>query len=355
MESIFGTDAAVNLVADLVFKNISILSENMLPYMWGIFLVAVLLWGGQQSIKLALRTFNHNEFSTSLFFIIISTILLAGQGKLLIQNIYLLCITVMASASSIALSGISDIPEVKAVGSSLELGILAITAEKAVEQVIIYADTIFTSTGWGNPFGWLYAVLIVLPYIFLLILFCIQLSLALFRLMMVSSFAPFLFMAMAFGWGRQLLPSGIRLALGSIMVMFAVTVSLSLVIFALTELMTEDILKGAKDVGISNGNFWLVIALGWSASAFMLEAVGIANSIANINLTNTAAGTMAAGIMGTGAAIAGAQMGGVKNLAKIASSAEAQSDMVQSYRNLREGLKGSGWQENYSQRRNTID
>ncbi|EPY00236.1 membrane protein [Magnetospirillum fulvum MGU-K5] len=188
---------------------------------------------------------------------------------------------------------------------------LAAEGEKAAAKVIQAASAIARAGSAMQLQNYLYAAILVLPYLLLVVAYSTQVVVAIFRATMVGVFAPFLFMAFAFGWGRGMAQSGAKTLLASILVLFASTAALSLTVFG----VRESILNPADLTGdrinefasITNPEFLVVMFLGWMGTALLTEGTSIANSIAGTMLTNTASGIMTAGI--SGSAIAAGTLG----------------------------------------------
>lgn len=196
---------------------------------------------------------------------------------------------------------------------------LAANGEAAFAKVIQAASAIARAGALYNLANYIYAFLLVLPYFLLVVMYSSQVVVAVFRAMMVAIFAPFLFMAFAFGWGRQMSYSGAKTLLASILVLFACTSALALTIYGVKQIpidpttLTGEALN--KFASASNPDFLVILFLGWMGSALMTEGTSIANSIAQTALTNTAAGMLTAGAAATagGMMAAGKKVGGFAN------------------------------------------
>ncbi|WP_155801816.1 hypothetical protein [Magnetospirillum molischianum] len=183
---------------------------------------------------------------------------------------------------------------------------LAAQGEMAAARVIQAASAIASAGSAMNILNYLYAAILVLPYLLLVVAYSSQVVVAIFRATMVGVFAPFLFMAFAFGWGRGMAQSGAKTLLASILVLFASTAALSLTVFGVNNSILEPSdLTGDRInqfASITNPEFLVVMFLGWMGTALLTEGTSIANSIAGTMLTNTASGIMTAGISGSAAA-----------------------------------------------------
>ena len=174
--------------------------------------------------------------------------------------------------------------------------------ETAISKVFDQAQALSNKS---TAFNWLpsiYAFLLIVPYALLMISYVSQLTVGIFRLIMLSIFAPFLVMAFGFKWGRQMTTSGLRTTLSTIVVIFAATSALALAIYGVSTVEFDKI----EEVTITDPQILTAMALGWMGTALMTEGVGIANSVTGSALSNTAAGIMTAGIAGSALAGAGA-------------------------------------------------
>jgi len=189
-------------------------------------------------------------------------------------------------------------------GNYTGLAALAATGEESVLKVFKIAAAVATAGRLFNIANWIYAAFLVIPYFLLVVAYASQVVVAIFRAMMVALLAPFLFLALAFNWGRGMFWSGLKTLLGAMLVLFASTAALALIIFAVNKIQVppEALKNDALNefASLTNPEFILIMALGWIGTALMTEGVSLANSIAGTALTNTAAGLMTAGAAATG-------------------------------------------------------
>ncbi|WP_196802609.1 hypothetical protein [Magnetospirillum fulvum] len=197
--------------------------------------------------------------------------------------------------------------------STGQSGLMALAAqgEKAAARVIQAAAAIARAGSAMNVMNYVYATILALPYLLLVVAYSSQVVVAIFRATMIGVFAPFLFMAFAFGWGRGMAQSGVKTLLASILVLFASTAALSLTVFGVNSSVLEpQDLTGDRInefATITNPEFLVVMFLGWMGTALLTEGTSIANSIAGTMLTNSASGIMTTGV--SGSAIAAATLG----------------------------------------------
>lgn len=274
------------------------------------------VWAVINGAKLALKQCELGDLGRDLIYIIITGAILGSQQNGLISWVYSTALSVMSGSSDAAFS---------VAGGSMEstgysgLVALAANGEAAFATVIQAASAIARAGALYNLANYIYAFLLVLPYFLLVVMYSSQVVVAIFRAMMVAIFAPFLFMAFAFGWGRQMSYSGAKTLLASVLVLFACTSALALTIYGVKQIpidpttLTGDALN--KFASASNPDFLVILFLGWMGSALMTEGTSIANSIAQTALTNTAAGMLTAGAAATagGMMAAGKKIGGAVN------------------------------------------
>jgi type IV secretion system protein TrbL len=144
------------------------------------------------------------------------------------------------------------------------------------------------------------------PYFILWVAYFAQVVVTVFRVLMLAALSPYMMLGFAFGWGRKAAVSGIQTLISTFIVLFASTAVVALLLYTLKSLNLDEGMddKGIRELAdITNSKFMLAVALGWMSSAFLAEANGLANSIAQTRLENTAAGIMVAGASGTATAL----------------------------------------------------
>lgn len=162
------------------------------------------------------------------------------------------------------------------------------------------AQAIVRAASLSKLHYYIYALVLVIPYFLLVVAYSTQVVVAIFRATMVGVFAPFLFMAFAFGWGRDMAKSGAKTLLASVLVLFASTAAVALCVYGTAALKVDPAKLTGDEVTsflqISNPKFLVILFLGWAGTALLTEGTSIANSISHTLLTNAAAGIMTAGI-----------------------------------------------------------
>ncbi|MBL4614294.1 MAG: hypothetical protein JKY27_05410 [Magnetovibrio sp.] len=265
------------------------------------------LWIVIRGLQLAAFHTTIRDVTKEFMFVIIAAILLSGQGPELVNTIYSASLNMMGSAASVALAvGDQSDTAATAVNGTVPLGsgmkTLVCTAEEGVTNVFIMGSMIAKSASLTDPMPYLYALVLVLPYFLVLIVYFSQVVVSIFRVMMLAVLSPFLMLGFAFGWGRDMMKSGVKTLIAAFMVLFGSTAALAVMLYGISSLdigvdPTQESVR--EMASITNPDFLLALAMGWLGTAFMTEATGMANSIAGSSLTNTAAGIITAGATAT--------------------------------------------------------
>lgn len=259
------------------------------------------LWIVIEGIKLGLQKTDVGSVAQAIVTFMFASAFLALGGPM-IQGIYTGSLDVMGNIASVAFRVGGG-----ALESTGQTGVVALVAnaELAVKAVLEAAQRISWKGTLTNPLPWLYGLLIALPYIVLAVLYMAQITIGIFRVMMVATFSPLLILCTGFKVSMPIAISGLRTLMASMFVVFGCTIAVSMIIYGVTSL---DIATGVNaneqydDSLLANGKILMAIALGWLGSALMFEATGIANSMAQVALGNSGAATMAGGLLGSGAA-----------------------------------------------------
>ncbi len=300
------------------------------------------LWFALFGYKLLFKLSDIGEFVKEFMYLCVTGLLLSAHATGLVSWVYSVSLDIIGAACDAAWA-VAMGPD-KSTGFN-GLTHLAASGEKAIAVVFFAAKAIIKSGGWANIANYIYAFILVAPYFLMIVFYASQIVVAIFRLMIVACFSPWLFLGFGFGWGRPMMSGGARTIVGAIGVMFACTAALALIIFAVNGIVgingigINDALSGEKlndFASLSNPDFLAILFLGWMGTGLMTEGVSIANSILGTMLTNTAAATMTAGVsasalMGAKAAgsvnpFSGKSMGNLMNAAKdFAASPGAQA------------------------------
>lgn len=273
-----------------------------------IFLSFVGIWIVVQGYRLVLTRTTIQDVGKEFIHVVIAWMLLATTGPDLVNNIFNVALKTMGAAAAVALRTANKTQDWPAPNSSsIGAGMtdLVSAAEQGVTGVFGMAQSIAESAAWNNWLPVVYALVLVIPYFLVLIVYFSQVVVSIFRITMLATISPFLMLGYGFEWGRPMAMKGLNTLLSSFMVLFGATLALAIMLFGVTSL---DIAAPQAVDGMSNilnPSYLVAVALGWLGTAFMTEATGIANSITGSALSNTAAGIITAGAAGSAAAIAG--------------------------------------------------
>ncbi len=286
------TQEYLNQSSDFIAK----LSLTMLPDFQLIFGSATALWMTIKGLDVILQRINpHKVLTDELPWIFIAWALLFINANGLIQMIFNLSIQVLTGIS-IKIFEVTGAP----IGSGGGLVGLVSALEAAIWSVVEVAQIIIGKFAFPSNMitPIILSILLVLPYMLLLIVYFSQIIVNVFRIVILSTFLPFIFMAVGFGFWREMGKTAFKTILASIMVMSASTIVVSFAIFVVNSLGIE-LNENLGEVNFSNEKIIFGVIIGWAMSALLAEGTSIANSIAGSSLTNTAAGVMTAGIAGS--------------------------------------------------------
>lgn len=292
------------------------LSQVLLGPMWAIFLGIAGLWIVSHGLRMVIGRPDIAGLIHEFIFLVVAAALLGGQGPGLVNLIYEASLSTISGAASVVLSagsGVSvqigtstaEAPHgVSGIGGLEGMSSLVWVAHNGVFQVFRMAQTMLSQATLTNPAPILMAVLTVLPYALLLIVYFAQVVVTIFRVMMFAALSPILMTALGFGWGKDIALNGVRTLFAAFMVLFGATIALAICLYGVKELGIAENPESVKDISnvlrLDSPTLWVAIALGWLGTAFMAEATGMANSIAGSQLTNQAAAVITAGSVGTG-------------------------------------------------------
>ncbi len=265
----------------------------MLPDFQLIFGSATALWLALKGFDVFMeRTSPQKVLREDLPWIIIAWALLFINANGLISQIFNLTIEIMTGISIkiFEVSGLSlEDSGLTGLIKALELGIweVVITAQKMIEQFSFPNNMVAPIV---------LPILLVVPYFLVLIVYFSQIIVNIFRIVILATFFPFIFMGVGFGFWRDMGKTAIKTIFASIMVMSASTIVVSFMLFAVLRLEL-----GVIDVSFTNEKIIFAVIIGWAMTALLAEGTAIANSIAGSVLTNTAAGIMTSGLAGSAA------------------------------------------------------
>ena len=283
------------------------MSELLVPGMWALFMSLVSLWVVIQGGRLIITRTTLADVGEQFIFVIIAAVLLGGQGPELVNQLFVASLQTMGAAASIALQvgspvSLSATPDMT-VGGGLHT--LMMTAETAIKDIIGMGVVIASSWTITTPLQILYALILIVPYFILWIVYFAQVVVSIFRVMMLATLSPFMILGFGFGWGREMAKGGLRSLISSFIVLFSSTAVIGVLLYAIESLDigVADGESAREMANLGNVKFMLTVAMGWLGTAFMTEATGLANSITGSNFTNNAAATVVAGAAGTAMAL----------------------------------------------------
>ncbi len=188
-------------------------------------------------------------------------------------------------------------------------GIVALAAQSqhAMGKVFDLVMALWSSGSALDPRNPFYAILLGLPYGVIFVTFSAQIIIAIFRAFLVSLFGPYVFFAMAYSWGFPMLLQAARLFMSATIVLFSSTACMVLTIYCVEGVSINTGMKGPEldtFASLTNPDFFILLFVGLAFAALHFEGVGIANSLCQTMLTNTAAAMMTGGSAAAGLAIA---------------------------------------------------
>jgi type IV secretion system protein TrbL len=277
------------------------LTATLSPMLEGLFISLLTAWSVVIGIRLLLEGMSVlKSMGRDLFLILLSFILLSSQSSGLITDAYKASLDIIGGASKTAFEVAGGAPAQGYDG----LSALLATLEHAIAGVIYVAGTVKEEGGMTDLGPYVLALLLILPYFVLVVYYLAQVVVAIFRIITVTAMVPILALFLAFGWGRQMAISGLKVVISSGLVLYACTIAIALAISAVTSINIQDSGKDLDSFAdFTNPDLLLAIVMGWTGIALMHEATSIANSVAGSFLSNAGAMIMA------GAALAAPAMG----------------------------------------------
>lgn len=308
---------------------ITSLSEVLYLPMLLIFAGVVGLWLSVSGLKIVMGKLNLLDFGHELFFVIVAGGLLAGQQNGLVITVYDAGINTISGASGMVMQAavknqgskeipgeggsqqtLNDIhqnaqtsndltaPEYKKYRGIVEL--LA-TTENGFRFIMNKAKDLYLSFSVGNLTGPLSGLLIMAIWLILILVYFSQVLVTLFRVMVLAGLAPFLLLAVGFGWARGMVWQSLKTLIGAGLALYGATLAIGFCLFSVGQIPAE------ADFGFGTfftGHGFTAVLVGFMGIIFVTEATAIANSIAQSQFTNAAAAAMVGGALGGGMALA---------------------------------------------------
>jgi hypothetical protein len=290
-----------------------------------IFAAVVGLWLSVSGLKIVMSKLNLLDFGHELFFVIVAAGLLASQQNGLVLTVYDAGINTISGASAMVMQaavdehGSSELPSegeekqtlkgsfpkqenIKGLndkGQEKFKGIIQLltVTENGLFTVMQKAKNLYMSFSVGNMTGPLSGLLIMFIWLILILVYFSQVLVTLFRVMVLAGLAPFLLLAVGFGWARGMVWQSVKTLIGAGMALYGATLAIGFCLFSVGQIPTN------VDWGMGtffSGPGFLAILVGFMGIIFVTEATAIANSIAQSQFTNAAAATMVGGALGMG-------------------------------------------------------
>ena len=303
----------VKQYVDTAFEFTQSAAGVLLEPMYLLFGTIAGLWIVIQGLRLIFNTTTWDDIFKQSIFVFIAAILLGGQGPKLASAVFEVSLATMGSAAAVALEVRGERKEIQRIRSNggsvpFEAGMLALVgaAEEGIGGVIKTGWSLMSDTAWHDLRPKILAIVMIVPYFLVLIVYFSQVMVSIFRVMMIAVLSPFLMLGFGFGWGRGMVTAGVRTVLSSFMILFGATAALAVMVFAVGDLKIGEYLAKLDTVPseeLYSGKFLLAVAMGWLGTAFIAEATRIANSITGSVLDNSAAAIVTAGAVGTAAGV----------------------------------------------------
>jgi len=258
-----------------------------------------LLWIVLTCTLYGLTLTNESKISKEFITILAAGIVLHTCTPQVITGMYKLCLLIMGGLARTCFDALKT-----SLDTSGYDGIVALAAQSqhAIGIVFDLVMALWNSGSALDPRNPFYAIILGIPYGFIFVTFSAQIIVAIFRAFLVSLFGPYVFFAMSYSWGFPMLIQSARLFMSATIVLFASTACMVLTIYSVEGLSIQTGLQGTEldnFASLTNPQFFVLLFIGIAFAALHFEGVGIANSLCQSFLTNTAAAMMTGG---TGAA-----------------------------------------------------
>jgi len=330
--------------------------SNITAGMTALFIGLATLWVMYTIILIALGRKNPQEIAIEVICIIIAGVVLQNNMVSIVSQGFTAIMDLVGNGASMVFKAAVGPNNAASISGEGGMTGLVCSTEQSLKTVFGIAMDIFNKANALDLHYYLYAILLVLPYILIFVLYVSKTVVTIFRALFIATIFPYLIMAFGSGFLRAQFKAGFNTLIATFLVFMAATISVGLTIYGVNLLATMVTIQ--EEISILNEQYLVILILGWAGSALMTEGIGLANSITGSSLSNTAAGVMTAGVMGTGAAVASKAMspakmamGAAGGVAGVAASAAAHtvanhmSQKSQMFDKLR-GLHNKGQQFN---------
>lgn len=184
--------------------------------------------------------------------------------------------------------------------------------EKEIRAVLDAAWLIGKQAGFSSIYLLFAAVLMILPYLFVWVVFCAFVVEGIFKLLAMTAFSSFLIAFAGFPMTRGFAVSGFRVLLSGILTVVFAALSmgftLEVVQFFTGDLPRDGAGLSAETAGryVASGSYWGLVILGFISILLHLKAATIASNISGANDgPGAAAAVVGAGMSAVGLAKAG--------------------------------------------------
>lgn len=283
----------------------TVLTDGMID----VYIAVACLWLSVSGIKILLGQTDLASAGKELFFVLLAgSLLVANKAGLVIKFYVMATGTMNAAAKTVLLAAqnassqnwLSEVPD-----KYSDAAILVYVAEEGLFNILDVAWELWKSFSIGNMTGPLTAVLIIIPWMLLIVVYFAQVTVTLFRVGVIAGLAPWIILGVGFQWSKGMVWQGIKSLIAAGMVLYGATMAIGICLFTVVQL---DEVHDFTAASMSGGTFFtssgfLAVILGVMGTVFVTEATAVANSIAESQFTNTAAATMAGAALGAAATL----------------------------------------------------
>lgn len=284
--------------------------SNITAGMTALFIGLATLWVMYTIILIALGRKNPQEIAIEVICIIIAGVVLQNNMVSIVSQGFTAIMDLVGNGASMVFKAAVGPNNAASISGEGGMTGLVCSTEQSLKTVFGIGMDIFNKANALDLHYYLYAILLVLPYILIFVLYVSKTVVTIFRALFIATIFPYLIMAFGSGFLRAQFKAGFNTLIATFLVFMAATISVGLTIYGVNLLATMITIE--KEISILNEQYLVILILGWAGSALMTEGIGLANSITGSSLSNTAAGVMTAGVMGTGAAVASKAMSPAK-------------------------------------------
>ena len=216
--------------------------DPMVVIMGGLFA----LWCTVTGAKMFLGQVRLDRVSADLVLFFVASLFLNATALGIVEGIYTIALKVMSGASDLVMSVATEPMEtVPKTPAKYTDGMVRLvwSAEKAVKSVLIAAMKLQDKAMLiALPLIWFLILGLFAPYFLMLLAYFAQISIAIFRVLVLASLTPFLIVSSGFPWSRNMLGAGVRALLGTVIVLYSATLTIGLTMYFLSLIVTPEML-----------------------------------------------------------------------------------------------------------------